>query len=77
MSSLEDFLFVSFQQKNEMKKEKYPDRVEVLLFCSSINLFDVKDFKRNLTDAVYMVRRISLVKSVWVSTLDELQHVNG
>ena len=30
-----------------MKKGKYPG---YLLFCSSINLFDVKYFKRNLTD---------------------------
>ena len=29
-----------------MKKGKYP---VYLLFCSGINLFDVKDFKRNLT----------------------------
>ena len=74
VSSLEDFLFISFQQKNEMKKGKYPDGAQTLtfllqywfvlrqkngstlmelkhlLFCSSIDLFDVKDFKRNLTD---------------------------
>ena len=33
-----------------MKKEKYPDGVEYLLFCFSIDLFDINDFKRNLTD---------------------------
>ena len=32
-----------------MKKGKYPDGDQI--FCLSIiNLFDVKDFKRNLTD---------------------------
>ena len=32
MSSLEDFLFISFQQKNEMKKGKYPDGVRMFTF---------------------------------------------
>ena len=47
---IEDFLFIPFQQKNEIKKGKYPDGVEIFTFFSSIDLFDVKDFKRNLTD---------------------------
>ena len=29
MSSFEGFLFVSFQQKNEMKKGKYTDAVQI------------------------------------------------
>ena len=33
-----------------MKKGKYPDGAQIFTFCSSIDLFDVKDFKRNLTD---------------------------
>ena len=51
-----------------------------LLFCSSIDLLDVKDFKRNLTEgnlirkcvkkefgvAIFMVRGISLGKGLWV-----------
>ena len=47
---IEDFLFIPFQQKNEIKKGKYPDGVEIFTFFSSIDLFDVKDFKRNLAD---------------------------
>ena len=31
-----------------MKKGKYPDGDQI--FCLRINLFDVKDFKRNLTN---------------------------
>ena len=54
MSSLEDFLFISFQQKNEMKKGKYPDGVRYLLFCSSNDLFDVKDFKKHLTREIFL-----------------------
>ena len=49
-SFIEDFLLISFQQKNEIKKGKYPDRVQIFTFFSSIDLFDVKDFERNLTD---------------------------
>ena len=51
-----------------------------LLFCSSINLFDVRDFKRNLVDdnlirqcvqrefddAAFMLRGILQGKSFWV-----------
>ena len=52
-SFIEDFLLISLQPKNEKKKKrkgKYPDRVQIFTFFSSINLFEVKDFKRNLTD---------------------------
>ena len=48
-----NFLFISFQQKNEIKKGKYPDGVQIFTFFSSIDLFDVKDFKRNLTDGEF------------------------
>ena len=47
---IEDFLLISFQQKNEITKGKYPDRVQIFTFFSSIDLFDVKDLKINLTD---------------------------
>ena len=54
-------------------------KFKYLFFWSSIDLLDVKDFKRNLTDgnlitkcvwrklgvAVFMVRGISLGKSLW------------
>ena len=46
----EYFLLISFQQKNEIKKGKYVDRVQIFTFFSSVDLFDVKDFERSLTD---------------------------
>ena len=50
ISFIEDFLFISFQQKNEIKKGNTLMEFKYLLFCWSIDLFHVKDFKRNLTD---------------------------
>ena len=47
-SFIEDFFFISFQQKNEIKKGNTLMEFKYLLFCSSIDLFDIKDFKRNL-----------------------------
>ena len=49
-SVIEDFSFISFQQKNEIKKGNTLMEFKYLLFCWSIDLFHVKDFKRNLTD---------------------------
>ena len=49
-SFIQDFLFISFQQKNEKKKGNTLMEFKYLLFCSSIDLLDVKDFKSNLTD---------------------------
>ena len=49
-SVIEDFLFISFQQKNEIKKGNTLMEFKYLLSCSRIDLFDVKDFKRNSTD---------------------------
>ena len=49
-SFIEDFLFFSFQQKNEIKKGNTLMEFKYLLFCSSVDWFDVKDSKRNLTD---------------------------
>ena len=46
---LEDVFFILFQQRNEIKKENALMELN-LHFCSSIDLFDVKDFKGNLTD---------------------------
>ena len=56
-SFIEDFLLISFQQKNEIKKGKYPDSVQIFTFFSSIDLFDI---------VVFMVRGISLVNGFWV-----------
>ena len=33
-----------------MKRGKHPDRVQTFTFFSSIDLFDVQDFKKKLTD---------------------------
>ena len=49
-SFIENVLSISFQQKNDMKKGNTLMELKYLLFCSSIDLFDVKDFKPNLTD---------------------------
>ena len=61
-SFIEDFLLISLQRKNEIKKGKYPDRVQIFTFLSSVDLFDVKDFKRNLTD-VNLIRK-SILKRI-------------
>ena len=55
---IEDFLLISFQQKNEITKGKYLDRVQMFTFFSSIDLFDVKDLKINLTDGNLIRKRI-------------------
>ena len=39
-----------FNRKMKWKKENTLMEFKYLLFCSSIDLFDVKDFKRNLAD---------------------------
>ena len=57
-SFTEDFLFISFQQKNEIKKRKHPDGVQTFTFFSSTDLRDVKDFKRNLTDGNLIRKRV-------------------
>ena len=46
-SFIENFLFISFQQKNEIKREIPSSNIYIF---ARIDLFDVKDFKRNLTD---------------------------
>ena len=45
-SFIEDFVFVSFQQKNEIKKGNTLMEFKYLLFRSKIDLFDVKDFQK-------------------------------
>ena len=45
-SFIEDFVFVSFQQKNEIKKGNTLMEFKYLLFRSRIDLFDVKDFQK-------------------------------
>ena len=44
------YLIISFQQNNEIKKGKTLIELKHLLFCSSVDLFHVRDFKRSLTD---------------------------
>ena len=40
---IDDFLFTSFSQKNEIKKGKYPTGIHNLLFRKQMNdLFDVR-----------------------------------
>ena len=53
--------FISTEKWN--KKGKYPDEVQISTFFSSIDLFDVKDFKRNLTDG-NLIRK-SILKRIW------------
>ena len=50
-SVIEDFLFISFQQKNEMKMG---NALMEFKYCFFPHLFDVKDFKRNLTDGIWL-----------------------
>ena len=57
-SFVEDSLFTLFQQENEIKKGKYPIGVQIFTFFPSIDLFDVKDFKRNLTDSNLIRKRV-------------------
>ena len=46
-----------------MEKGKYPDGVEIS-FCSGINLFDVKDFERNLADGDLIRNEFKVERSV-------------
>ena len=62
----EYFVPMSFKQKNEIKKGKYPDRVRIFTFFLSIDLFDVKDFERNFTDGNLIRKRI--LKRIWCSS---------
>ena len=71
-SFIEDFLFISFQQKNEIKKgwssNIYSDGVQIFTFFSNIDLSDVKDFKSNLTDGDMIRKRI--LKRIWCCSID-------
>ena len=42
---IDDFLFTSFQQKNDIKKGKYPNEIQILSFLQKQmnDLFDAKD----------------------------------
>ena len=57
------FFYISFQQKNEIKKRKTLMEFKYLLFCSNIDLFDIKDFKRNLTDGNLIRKCMELTTS--------------
>ena len=73
-------VYFIFSWKMKWKKGNTLIEFKYLLFYSSIDLFDLKGFKRNLTDgnlirkcvlreldvAVFMVRGISLGKRFWV-----------
>ena len=66
-SFIKDFLFISFQQENEIKKGKTLMEFKYLLSCSRIDLFDVKDFKRNSTDGTWsenMFKENLMVKGI-------------
>ena len=45
-SFVEDFVVVSFQQKNEIKKGNTMIEFKYLIFRSRIDLFDIKDFQK-------------------------------
>ena len=56
-------LFITFQQKNEIKEENTLMEFKYLLFLSSIDLFAVKDFQRNFTDGNLIRKRV--LKRFW------------
>ena len=62
-SFIEDLLFISFQQKNEIKKENTLTEFNIYFFFSGIDLFDVKVFNRNLIDG-NLIRKCVL-KRIW------------
>ena len=62
-SFIEDLLFITFQQKNEIKEENTLMEFKYLLFLSSIDLFAVKDFQRNFTDGNLIRKRV--LKRFW------------
>ena len=56
-----------FQQKKWKKKGKYPDGVQIFTF-----LFDVTDFKRNLTDCNLIRKRV--LKRIWCCSFHGLRN---
>ena len=56
-------LFITFQQKNEIKEENTLMEFKYLLFLSSIDLFAVKDFQRNFTAGNLIRKRV--LKRFW------------
>ena len=85
-SFIEDFLLISFQQKNEIKKGKYPDRVQIFTFSRaqisltskiSKEIWQMAYFKANLMLQFSWLEefREGMVSGWW--TLDELQYENG
>ena len=55
VSLIEDFLLIHFNVKIEIKKENTQMEFKYLLFCSSIDLFDVKDVY--ITDKIWQMGR--------------------
>ena len=80
--SLEDFLFISFQQKNKMKKGNYPDRVRVSISLKSkiskeiwqMVIWSENVFKGNLMLQFSWSEKFRKGKVYGCWTLDELQH---
>ena len=68
-SFIEDFVFVSFQQKNEIKNWNTLVQLKYLLFQWRIDLFDVKDFQNNFG--------VEFPNNSGWRAHDELQHENG
>ena len=62
-SFVEDFVFVSFQQKNGVKKRNTLTEFKYLLFRSRIDLFDVKDSPKKF-DRWQFDQKICL-KGIW------------
>ena len=52
-SFIGDFLFISFQQKNEIKKGNTLMEFKYLTFFLENRFVDVKDFKGNSTDGTW------------------------
>ena len=52
-SFIEDFVFVSFQQKNEIKKGNTLMEFKYLLFRSRKGLFHVKDFQKKFEGWIF------------------------
>ena len=62
--------FISIEKWN--KKGEYPDRVQIFTFFSSIDLFDIKDFKRKLTERNLIRKRV--LKRIWCCSFHGLRN---
>ena len=63
-SVIDDFLFILFQQKNEINKGKYTNGIQMYIFLGN---FIRKCVSSEFDVAVFVVRRISVGKGLfWV-----------